>query len=140
ESTVVQGARLLAQHNIKRLPVVDDDGRLLGVVARQDLLSVFLRKDNAIQAEIVHDVFEHGLGITVNPTTAVIDVHDGVVRLRGELETRSLTRAAEALVRRVDGVVDVHNELSFVRDDTHPEPPDVPMVGSIRIPQGGHHA
>lgn len=140
ESTIVHGAKLLARHNIKRLPVVDDNGGLVGIVARQDLLNVFLRADQDIRAEIVHDVFEHGLGVTVNPTTAQIEVHDGIVTVLGELQTKSLVTAAEALTRRVDGVVDVHNKLRFVRDDTHPVPPDVPMIGSIRAPQGGRHA
>jgi CBS-domain-containing membrane protein len=89
ESTVVHGARLLAQHNIKRLPVIDTDGRLIGIVARQDLLSVFLRKDNVIRDEIVHDVFEHGLGVTVNPTTVDVKVHDGMVTLHGDWRPRA---------------------------------------------------
>ena len=30
-------------HHIRRLPVIDEDGELVGIVSRRDLLSVFLR-------------------------------------------------------------------------------------------------
>jgi CBS domain-containing protein len=38
-------ARLMNTHHIRRLPVVDDDGTLVGIVSRRDLLSVFLTED-----------------------------------------------------------------------------------------------
>jgi CBS domain-containing protein len=41
ETTIVQAAQLLDRHRIKRLPVVDDEGRLVGIVSRRDLLHVF---------------------------------------------------------------------------------------------------
>ncbi|RSM85201.1 CBS domain-containing protein [Kibdelosporangium aridum] len=135
QSTVVDGARTLVRHNIHQLPVVDETGRLVGIVGRKDLLAVFLRQDDDIRDEVVHDVFEHGLGVTVNPTTVDVSVRDGVVLLRGELETKSLVRIAESITRRVDGVVDVDSQLRFVRDDTHLPPADFPIVGACRLPR-----
>jgi CBS domain-containing protein len=119
EATVVDAARLLDRHAVKRLPVVDDAGNLLGIVSRRDLLSVFLRNDADIADEIVHEVFERNLGITVNPATVTVEVRDGVVTLRGELERKSMISIAETLTSRVDGVVDVHAHLRFAYDDTH---------------------
>src|SRR5487761_619343 len=45
-------ARLMYSRKIKRLPVVDDDGRLIGIVTRTDVLGVYSRPD----AEIRHDI------------------------------------------------------------------------------------
>ncbi|MCE7004635.1 CBS domain-containing protein [Kibdelosporangium philippinense] len=135
ESTVVDGARTLVRHNIHQLPVIDETGRLVGIVGRRDLLTVFLRRDKDIRDEIVHDVFEHGLGVTVNLTTVDVSVRDDVVLLRGELETKSLVWIAESITRRVDGVVDVESRLGFALDDTHLPPADFPIVGAGRLPR-----
>jgi len=40
--TLSQAARVLRRRHVGRLPVVDDDGRLIGIVTRRDLLTVFL--------------------------------------------------------------------------------------------------
>jgi CBS-domain-containing membrane protein len=45
-------ARLLHRRGIRHLPVVDRDGRLVGIVTRRDLLTVFLRRDEEIHHEI----------------------------------------------------------------------------------------
>ena len=48
DATVAEAARLQHRHQIKRLPVVDPAGPLLGIVSRADLLKVFLRADAEI--------------------------------------------------------------------------------------------
>src|SRR6266568_810005 len=60
EATVPMAARLLARHGIKRLPVVDDQDRLVGIVSRADLLRLFLRDDEAIHREILDEVLLRG--------------------------------------------------------------------------------
>ena len=52
DATVVDAAKLLDRHGIKRLPVVDRNGRLVGIVSRRDLLTVFLREDEDLAADI----------------------------------------------------------------------------------------
>ncbi|HET9138127.1 CBS domain-containing protein [Actinophytocola sp.] len=128
DATVVDAAKLLDRHAIKRLPVVDPSGRLVGIVSRRDLLGVFLRTDNAIAEEIARDVFERNLDTVVNPATVTIQVHDGMVSLHGQLQRRSMVPIAEALTRRVDGVIDVHSELTYAYDDTHLHIPDAMAV------------
>lgn len=39
-------AQLIERHGIKRLPVVDDLGRLVGIVSRADLVDVYARGDD----------------------------------------------------------------------------------------------
>lgn len=132
-ATVAGAARLMTQHNVKRLPVVDGDGRLVGIVSRKDVLTVFLRKDEDIRDDIVERVFEHGLGIAVNPATVTVDVHDGEVTLTGQLELKSQISLVEDMTRHVDGVVDVTVSLSYRHDDTHGHLPD-PMTIDITRP------
>ena len=116
DASVAEAARLLHRHGIKRLPVVDPAGPLLGIVSRADLLKVFLRSD----ADIARDIREQVLMLAMwmNPDTVAIDVRDGVVTLTGQLERRSLIPITVSLVRGLDGVVDVVDRLTFELDDT----------------------
>ncbi|HET9142376.1 CBS domain-containing protein [Actinophytocola sp.] len=118
EATVAEAARLIEAYGVRRLPVVDGNDALVGIVSRRDLLEVFLRPDSDIAAEIAHDVFERGMGVPVGPDEVTIEVRHGVVVLRGELERRSLVPVAERLTARVDGVVDVRSQLSYAFDDS----------------------
>jgi len=119
EASVAEAAKLLERHGIKRLPVVNEAGRLVGIASRADLLKVFLRSDEDIRREIREDVLLHTMW--VDPSTFTVDVRDGVVTLAGPLEFRSLIPIAVRLVHGVDGVVDVVDRLWFEVDDTRDE-------------------
>ncbi|HEY5836337.1 CBS domain-containing protein [Streptomyces sp.] len=113
--TVVQAARVMDRHRVKRLPVVDETGRLVGVVSRSDLLRVFLRRDSVIREEITGDVLDHTLGISAAEVT--VKVTDGRVSLRGTVERRSLIPVVIRLCQGVDGVVDVTADLGHRREE-----------------------
>ncbi|HZC99633.1 MAG TPA: CBS domain-containing protein [Actinomycetes bacterium] len=121
EATVPTAAKLLAQHGIKRLPVVDETGRLVGVVSRADLLRLFLRPDEEIRREILDEVLLQSMWI--DPSTVTVAVHDGIVTLAGRLERKSLVPMVVHLTRRVPGVVDVIGRLTFELDDDRLETP-----------------
>ncbi|WP_395298218.1 CBS domain-containing protein [Kitasatospora hibisci] len=114
--SVPEAARAMDRHKVKRLPVVDEIGRLVGIVSRRDLLQVFLRHDAAIREEINHDVL--GQTLWVAPGDVRVAVQEGVVTLEGRLPRRSLIPIAEQLCRSVDGVVAVHTTLDWAEDDT----------------------
>ncbi|WP_035792168.1 CBS domain-containing protein [Kitasatospora mediocidica] len=116
EWTVVEAARAMNHRHLKRLPVVDEAGRLVGIVSRSDLLRVFLRRDQAIREEIRREVLDGALGIA--PDSVEVQVHDGQVSLAGTLDRRSLLAVAERLCRSVDGVVAVISHLGYRVDDT----------------------
>lgn len=118
-TTIVEAARLLSRYGIKRLPVVDQEHRLIGIVSRADLLRIFLKPDSEIRDEVVHEVIMRSLW--QDPTKIQVEVHDGVVTLRGELELKSLIPIARQLTATIDGVVRVEDELSYERDDTTEE-------------------
>ena len=113
DATIPSAARLMNTHQVRRLPVVDEDGKLVGIVSRRDLLSVFLRPDE----DLAHDVRRvlDELPLT-NPADIGVTVRHGVVTLTGVFESASerykdLVPVALRLVWDVDGVVDVVNAL-----------------------------
>jgi CBS-domain-containing membrane protein len=115
DASVAEAVRLLHRHGIKRLAVVDPAGPLLGIVSRADLLRVFLRSDADISREVRQVLLRT---MWVDPDTVVVEVHDGVVTLTGQLERWSLIPILVSLVRGLDGVVDVVDRLSFELDDS----------------------
>jgi CBS domain-containing protein len=115
EWSLVEAARVMERHHVKRLAVVDEAGTLVGIVSRSDLLRVFLRHDSAIREEIRREVLGHTLYLA--PYAVQVEVVDGVVTLRGELERRSLLPILLRLCHSVDGVVAVHDHLRCVVDD-----------------------
>ncbi len=112
DATIPAAARLMNTHHIRRLPVVDEDGKLVGIVSRRDLLSVFLRPD----ADIIHDVRQVLDEIAVtDPKDVIVTVRHGVVTLTGAIpeprDSHDLTTLAFRLIWDIDGVVDVVNRL-----------------------------
>ncbi|WP_405910474.1 MULTISPECIES: CBS domain-containing protein [unclassified Streptomyces] len=109
DATLAQAARTMAHARVKRLPVVDDQGRLEGVVSRADLLKVFLRADEDIAEEVRREMVAY---LFPTPASDVrVAVREGVVTLRGRVRDASLVPVAARLVRAVEGVVDVEFEL-----------------------------
>jgi CBS domain-containing protein len=115
DATVAEAARRLARDRIKRLPVVNQHGRLVGIVSRADLLRLYLRDDEAIHREIVDEVLLRALWI--DPATVLVKVDDGVVTLVGHVERQSLVPVMVHLTRTVPGVVDVVEQLTFEPDE-----------------------
>jgi CBS-domain-containing membrane protein len=116
DASVAEAARLLHRHQIKRLPVLDPAGPLLGIVSRADLLTVFLRADADLTREVRQQVLLRTMWI--DPDTVKVEVRDGVVTLTGQLERASLIPITVHLVRGLDGVVEVVDRLSFEFDDS----------------------
>jgi len=108
--TVEQAARLMYSLRIKRLPVVDAGGALVGLISRTDLLAVYDRPDEAIRAEIegliLHEFLE-------DPRQFSVTVQDGVVTLQGSPETGALGHDVVRKARHVPGVVAVRDRLSY---------------------------
>ncbi|WP_128381343.1 CBS domain-containing protein [Streptomyces cavernae] len=118
EQAVPDAARVMERHHIERLPVVDEEDRLIGIATRRDLLRVFLCTDEDIRHQVIDEVLVGALGL---PSDAVVvSVRDGMVRLEGRLEHRSEIPEVIRAVWRVDGVVGVVNSLTFRIDDIHP--------------------
>ncbi|MFI8930719.1 CBS domain-containing protein [Streptomyces sp. NPDC053474] len=127
DDTIAEAARAMAKHRVERLPVVDDEDRLVGIVTRRDLLQVFLRPDDEIRREVVEQVLVDTLWLA--PQTIEVEVLDGVVTLRGQLERRSEMPVAVRMTQQIDGVVDVVDKLTYHYDDSHLRPTDEALKG-----------
>jgi CBS domain-containing protein len=119
DNTVEQAARLMYDRKVKRLPVVDLAGRLVGIISRTDILAVFDRTDAEIREEIMTQV----IAGRSEPSQYTVIVKDGVVTLEGSPETAAIGHDLVARTRHVQGVVAVRDRLVY------PAPPSPSRVG-----------
>jgi CBS domain-containing protein len=115
DATVAHAARCMREHRLGWLPVVDEAGRLVGVLGRTDLLAVFLRPDDEIRHEVADEVL--GRMLLVDPRRVDIEVDGGVVTLSGQLDTRADAELAVRFVERLEGVVAVVDRLTYQFDE-----------------------
>lgn len=126
---VAEAARLMSQKAVNRLPVVDEEGKLAGIVTRADLVRAFVRTDSEIERELREDVAAQKLWI--DPGELSITVENGEVALRGKVQTKADAELLEYFATRVPGVVTVHSTLRWDiegrgpsrTDPRVPEPP-----------------
>ncbi|MDA2978531.1 MAG: CBS domain-containing protein [Actinomycetota bacterium] len=112
---IIGAARFMKDQDVKRL-VVAEDGKMVGIISRFDIVAAFTRPDDLIEDEIKEDLLRRVL--FVDPETVEVAVSNGVVTLVGSIGTRNEARLVEELARRLDGVVDVANRLTWRIDDT----------------------
>jgi len=111
-SSVSEAARTMVSLGVNRLPVVED-GRLVGIVSRADLVRLFTRSDEEIARDIRQDVVKR---LWIAPERIEVEVEQGEVVLRGEADTEV---EAELILKRIPlvaGVVGVRSELSWAVD------------------------
>jgi len=111
EDTVEHAAQLMYTRRVKRLPVVNAAGRLVGIISRADVLSVFDRPDKDIRAEITNDVMREEF--LIDPKRLKVTVKDGVVTVEGTPGNTVVGHEIVRRVRHVQGVVAVRDRLSY---------------------------
>lgn len=112
DSPVSEAARTMVSLGVNRLPVVEE-GRLVGIVTRADLVRLFTRSDDEIARDIRQDVIRR---LWIAPERIEVEVEQGEVVLRGEVDTEV---EADLLLKRIPlvaGVVGVRSELSWSVD------------------------
>ena len=115
-TTITAAARTMAHKRIRRLCVVDGDGKLVGIVSRRDVISTYLRDDDAVRADIEENVFKKGMWLFPIHLTVVVSA--GVATLDGSVERRTTALVAGQLTQAIPGVVAVRNNVRFEMDDT----------------------
>ena len=111
EDLVSRAAHVMHERRVKRLPVVDAGGTLVGIISRTDVLSIFSRSDQDLRREITHNVI---LGrFLSDPARFRVIVEDGIVTLEGIPETAAVGHDIVAAVRHVEGVVAVRDRLRY---------------------------
>lgn len=115
EATLGEAARVMTGRNVKRLPVVDLEGGLEGIISRADVVNAFTKPDDVIEDEVREDIIRRLLFL--DPDSVDVSVVDGVVHLAGEMENRTEVHLLEELTRRIAGVVRVDSDLVYQVDD-----------------------
>jgi CBS-domain-containing membrane protein len=118
DATLTRAAHLMQRHAITHLPVVDEHNVVIGIVARGDLLGMFLRADDAIREDVVRDVLIEG--IDAEPGTIDVTVADGIVTVTGMVDYASTADYALREIGTIPGVIDVVDKLKWRTDDTRP--------------------
>jgi len=116
DASLYEAAKIMVAQDVKRLPVADDAGLLLGIISRADVVSVFTRPDDVIEDEIREDLIRRVL--FVDPDELDVSVENGVITFVGEIGTRTEARMLAELARRLDGVIRVDSRLTWRIDDT----------------------
>ena len=111
DDPVEQAARMMHFMRVKRLPVVNSDGQLVGIISRADVLAVFDRSDEDVRKDIAEGILQHEY--LVDPRQFRVTVESGVVTMEGTPETTAFGRALIRKVRHVSGVVAVRDRLSY---------------------------
>lgn len=115
-----EAAALMTRRSMNRLPVVDD-GRLVGIVTRADLVRAYVRSDEQLAASIRNDVILRILWL--DPALFNVAVTDGVASISGRVERRSTAEMIEEAVRMVPGLVSVHASIEWSIDDRELQAP-----------------
>jgi CBS domain-containing protein len=111
DEPVRRAAAVMAARKLRRLPVVDHGGRLVGILSRADVLSVFARPDEEIRREVTQDVITDGFFLDPAPFT--VTVKDGIVTLAGPAGSVILGRNIIDQVGHLEGVVAVRDRFSY---------------------------
>ena len=108
---VAEAARLMQSRRVKRLPVVDNDGRLRGIVSRADVLSVYERPDQEIWDDVVKGAIIGEFGL--DPEMFVVTVRSGVVTVTGSVDRRADALGLLGAIRHLEGVIALRDRLSY---------------------------
>ena len=111
DAPVAEAARLMQSRKLKRLPVVDGNGRLRGIITRTDVLSVFERPDHEIRDEVIKEVIAGEFGL--DPGLFVVTVGSGIVTITGSVQRPADALSLLATVRHLEGVIGVRDRLSY---------------------------
>lgn len=111
DTAVADAARLMRDQRVKRLPVVDDDGHLVGIVSRIDVLTVFGRSDDDLRAEATALV--RGSEPAVSERTITVAVRSGIVTVGGHAASHPAALRLVDAIRHIEGVVDVRNRVTY---------------------------
>lgn len=108
---LTEAARLMRDRRVKRLPVINASGHLIGIISRADVLSVFTRPDADIHREAAEEAVAESF--LEDSRLFGVTVHDGIVTVTGPPQSEQAGHDMVEAIRHIDGVVAVRDELSY---------------------------
>jgi CBS domain-containing protein len=108
DAPVVVAARVMQDRCLKRLPVVDNDNHLIGIISRTDVLSVYERPDSEISGEVNQAIAQDS---RLDSDDVEVSVVAGVVTLTGSVAEERAALELMARIRHIEGVVAVRDRL-----------------------------
>jgi CBS domain-containing protein len=108
-------AEIMIGKHVNRLPVVDAEGRLLGIVSRADLVRAFVRTDAELEQTIRTEVLVREMWL--DPDKFTVSVDHGVARVTGSVIKRSTAEVIARLLAMVPGVVTAETDITWDIDD-----------------------
>ena len=114
DASVAEAAKIMYTRRVNRLPVVEDDGRLVGIISRVDVLSVFDRQDNQICDDVWELITEE---FALDPNVFQLTVTCGIVTITGQLDHHAIARDLISAIRHVVGVVGVRHRITYPPED-----------------------
>jgi CBS domain-containing protein len=127
EDTVEHAAQLMYRRKVKRLPVIDADNHLAGIVSRADVLAAYDRPDVEIGEEIRNDIAV--CESLADAGRFNVTVTDGVVTLTGRPRTGEQGHGIARRARHVHGVVAVRDRLDY----PPPGPAGIDVLASFPV-------
>jgi CBS domain-containing protein len=123
-----EAARLMTERKVNRLPVVDD-GRLVGIVTRADLVRAYVRSDGELEETIREDVIHRLLWL--DPASFKVRVKDGVASISGHVERRSTAGMIGQATAAVPGIIDVEASITWSLDESKFQPEPVELTSRL---------
>lgn len=114
-----EAAALIDRHGIRRLPVVDAEGVVVGIVARADLVRAMARSDGEITSSVRKAIEVLGED---NFLSLGIEASSGVVTIGGTADRKTTKNLAIRIATQVPGVLEVVDELDWQWDDSNIKP------------------
>ncbi|MFE3647384.1 CBS domain-containing protein [Streptomyces sp. NPDC059101] len=127
DDSVVRAARLMTSYGIERLPVVDEEARLVGMLTRRDVLRLFARSDEEIRDEVVDEIVVRMMWL--GPRSIDVAVRDGVVTLAGCLDSSGQAAVLVRMTRQTDGVTAVVSRLTHRYEGRYTGPEETATRG-----------
>ncbi|MEV7186388.1 CBS domain-containing protein [Kitasatospora sp. NPDC093102] len=120
ETPLSEALALLTREGLQHLPVVDAEGRLVGLLTSHDLLDALRREDEAIRSEALALALTPGSGVV--PGSLHVRCERGLVSVTGRTRTRGDAAALCLRLAHLDGLTGLTDHLTWDLDDTGPVP------------------
>ncbi|NOX22085.1 MAG: CBS domain-containing protein [Actinobacteria bacterium] len=111
DARIAEAARVMNERGVKRLPVVDSEGSLIGIISRADIVAAYVRPDDVIEDAVREDIIKRVL--MIDPADLEVSVDDGVVSVKGQVDNRVDAQILEELTWRLEGVVRAEIDVSW---------------------------